>query len=477
VRDHPEENRKRGKAAQAHVQTHWTWERAITEMRERLLTVVAPPQEHPVVPARLWSEPSPPRHDPGSARTPERVDLSLCMIVRDEEPRIAECLQSIAPHVDEMVVVDTGSTDRTREIARDCGARVFDFPWTDSFAEARNQSLAQARGDWIFWMDADDVISPQVGQELRRLIRRHPQRDFAFQIQVHIPPGPGEFSETIVDHVKLFPNRPDLRFEHRIHEQILPAIHRAGLEVRFSDLWVTHRNYDRSKEGQERKRQRDFRLLKLDLRDRPNHPFVLFNLAMTHLYATKDYEVVAHYLRRCLDGSDWRDSIIRKAYAMLTTARVCQQDWGAAIAANEEGRSYYPEDAELLFLAGQIYQQVGRFDEARTTLERLIQGKDEPHYRSVDAGLRTYRGQHELALLFRFMGDAQHCARVLRQIMAAFPQYIPAQLDLVETLCLLGNHHEARRILAGIPRAEGLENQLGRLQRLVGSLAVAGART
>src|SRR5262249_40255402 len=140
----------------------------------------------------------------------------------------------------------------------------------------------------------------------------------AYQVQVRIPPGPGEFSESVVDHVKLFPNRPDLRFEHRIHEQILPSIRKAGLEVRFSDLYVTHRNYDRSEEGQGRKRRRDFRLLELDLRDRPEHPFVLFNLRMTYLHGTKDFEVAAQYLRRSLDRSHPSDSIVRKAYAMLT---------------------------------------------------------------------------------------------------------------------------------------------------------------
>jgi hypothetical protein len=364
-----------------------------------------------------------------------------------------------------MIVVDTGSADRTREVARDCGARVFDFPWTESFAEARNQSLARAKGDWIFWMDADDVISPACGEELRRLIRRHPQRDVAFQVQVRIPAAPGEFSATVVDHVKLFPNRPDLRFEHRIHEQILGAVRRAGLEVRFSDLFVTHANYDRSPEGQVKKRRRDFRLLELDLRDRPDHPFVLFNLGMTYLYATREYEVAAHYLRRSLDRSHWADSIVRKAYAMLVTARTCQQEWAAAIQANEEGRSYYPEDAELLFQAGQIYPQLGRFEEARRVLERLVQGRDDPHYRSVDVGLRTYRGRHELALLFRRMGDGAHCDRMLQEISREYPSYLPAQVDRVETLAMLGNRGEARTLLAAIPTVDGVREDLARLRR------------
>src|SRR5262249_3620517 len=157
------------------------------------------------------------------------------------------------------------------------------------------------------------------------------------------------------------PNRPDLRFEHRIHEQILPSLRQAGIEVLFSDLYVTHQHYDRSPEGQAKKRVRDFRLLYLDLKGRPEHPFTLFNLGMTHLYATREYEVAAHYLRRSLAVSDWRDSIVRKAYALLTMAHSCRQEWAEAVGANEEGRGHYPDDAELLFQAGQLYQQVGRF--------------------------------------------------------------------------------------------------------------------
>ena len=302
---------------------------------------------------------------------------------------------------------------------------------------SRNQSLNQAQGEWIFWMDADDVISAENGTGIRELIRRHPNHDAAYQVQVRIPPGPGEFSPTLVDHVKLFPNRPDLRFEHRIHEQILPSIRRAGLPILFSDLYVTHQHYDRTEAGQRKKRLRDFCLLYLDLKDRPDHPFTLFNLGMTHLYATKEFEVAAHYLRRSLDASDWRDSIVRKAFALQTTARIYQQNWTEALIANEAGRSHYPDDAELLFQAGQIYQQFARFDQARAALERLVHGGDDPHYRSVDSGLRTYRGRHELALLHRRLGDASHCVEVLHAVVADHPDYLPAAVDLEETIRFL----------------------------------------
>src|SRR5262245_45665044 len=92
--------------------------------------------------------------------------LSLCMIVREAARSLPEALASVQPFADEIVVVDTGSVDRTRNIAQQYGARLFDFVWRDDFSAARNYSLQQATGNWIFWMDADDLLPASSGQEL-----------------------------------------------------------------------------------------------------------------------------------------------------------------------------------------------------------------------------------------------------------------------------------------------------------------------
>ena len=81
------------------------------------------------------------------------------MIVKNEEKHLVKCLKSVRDIVDEMIVVDTGSTDKTKDIAQVFGAKVFDFPWTGDFSAARNHSLEQATGDWILILDADEVIS------------------------------------------------------------------------------------------------------------------------------------------------------------------------------------------------------------------------------------------------------------------------------------------------------------------------------
>jgi glycosyltransferase involved in cell wall biosynthesis len=92
------------------------------------------------------------------------------MIVRDEEKNISNCLGSVHGIFDEIVVVDTGSKDQTVEIARSFGARIFEFPWIDDFAAARNEALSHATGAYAFWLDADDVVEPTEREKLRALL-------------------------------------------------------------------------------------------------------------------------------------------------------------------------------------------------------------------------------------------------------------------------------------------------------------------
>ena len=102
---------------------------------------------------------------------PQRAaSVSLTMIVKNEQENLPTCLASVEGIFDEIVVVDTGSTDRTKEIAREFGAKVFDFEWIDNFAAARNEALSHATGDYAFWLDADDVVEPEQREKLVALL-------------------------------------------------------------------------------------------------------------------------------------------------------------------------------------------------------------------------------------------------------------------------------------------------------------------
>lgn len=359
---------------------------------------------------------------------PRRPRLSLCMIVRDNETTIRPCLESIRPWVDEMIVIDTGSTDRTPEICRELGATVQHWAWRDDFAAARNESLNYATGEWIFWMDSDDTIPTECGRKLRTLAEAdHPPEVLGFVMQVHCP-GPGDDGQqnvTIVDHVKLFRHRPDLRFEHRIHEQILPAIRRAGGEVAFTDAYVVHSGSDHSPEGRIRKLERDFKLLGLDLEERPDHPFVLFNLGMTHADCQHHAEA-AHWLRKCLDVSRSEESHVRKAYALLVSVLYQQQRFDEAFAVCQRARTLFADDKELLFRQAMLQHRLGLLEDAVHSYRTVLEAPTERYFASVDAGLASYKARHNLALVYEDLRQTDLAKQEWQAILETQPGYPPA---------------------------------------------------
>ncbi|MEA2180039.1 MAG: hypothetical protein QOG77_3336, partial [Solirubrobacteraceae bacterium] len=128
----------------------------LDQLQARRRARVSPPPVPPAVRAALRDLAPRGKRVASAARPAEGLTLSLCMIVKDEEEMLPRCLEAAAPAVDEIIVVDTGSSDRTVEIAKSFGANVIEFEWTGSFADARNVSLEAATGDWLMYLDADE---------------------------------------------------------------------------------------------------------------------------------------------------------------------------------------------------------------------------------------------------------------------------------------------------------------------------------
>ncbi|MCK7508774.1 MAG: glycosyltransferase family 2 protein [Desulfobacterales bacterium] len=180
-----------------------------------------------------------------------RATLSLCMIVKDEEPHLAKCLMSVKPIVDEMIVVDTGSSDRTKSIAAALGARVFDHPWTNDFSEARNHSLSKASGDWILVLDADEVdLADGPRQLLRKITKKRPAKPVAYTMVTRNYTNQPGFQRAgwrmKADMPKRKPAKAGcralrfgclsitrrIRFVNPVHELVEPALAKLGIQSR-----------------------------------------------------------------------------------------------------------------------------------------------------------------------------------------------------------------------------------------------------
>ncbi len=279
--------------------------------------------------------------EPATSVSPQNLArVSLTMIVRNEEHNLGHCLESAKGLFDETIVLDTGSKDRTVEIARSFGARVFDFVWVDDFGAARNAALARARGDYAFWLDADDLIEAPERAKLKTLFGRLLRGGTmpAYVVRCSCDPGPdGAGGDTVVDHIRLFPLIEGVRWTYRVHEQILPALKRAGVPVEWTDITVRHTGYsDRSLRF--RKLERDCRILREELAERPDDPFTLFNLGSIAIERTEWNEALG-YLKRSLAGSAPTDSIVRKLYALIARSYQMLRDYPAALASCAEGLS------------------------------------------------------------------------------------------------------------------------------------------
>ena len=160
-----------------------------------------------------------------------RPALSLCMIVKNEKDNLPDCLASVKGLAEEIIVVDTGSTDGTQDIARSHGARVIQSGWQGDFSLARNLSLAEAQGRWIIWLDADDRLLEPDKAALRKLAEADPDaQPRAYGLMVKNSRDGGR-TGSVFNQVRVFPNRPELRFRAPVHEQILPALEEAAIPV------------------------------------------------------------------------------------------------------------------------------------------------------------------------------------------------------------------------------------------------------
>ena len=241
--------------------------------------------------------------------------ISLCMIVKDEEKNLPRCLKSLLPVVDEIVIADTGSTDRTRDIASIFGARVISFPWNGDFSAARNAALKEANGDWILVMDADEVISRQDHKVIRTLVDSSPTQTVAYTVtsrnytnRVDLEKwraNRGEYSREEMgrgwmpsDKTRLFPNRAEIRFENPVHEMVEPSLDKLGIPSLPAPFVVHHYGY-LDDERQQHKLLHYYELGKRKMAETGESPIAIVELAI-QAAAVKKYDEAMSLWQRAL---------------------------------------------------------------------------------------------------------------------------------------------------------------------------------
>ncbi len=411
--------------------------------------------------------------------------ISLCMIVRNEADTLARCLTSVHGIADELIIVDTGSTDATLAIARSFGARIVSYPWTGDFAAARNAGLEQARGTWILVLDADEELDAQSKGELL-LCAEHTEYE-AFFVRIHNHKGTAFSSPVITVNpiLRMFRNRPQYRFSGIIHEQIAAAIVEAtpAAAMHLSTVSVHHYGYADGVVAKKDKISRNLSLLKEQLRLNPRDAFHQFNTAVEYM-RLGDYTQALEHIRLSLAEAEPDTSFIHLLYKYEVRCRIMSGDQPGALDACIRGCTLFPDYPDLHHIKGVLLLQAGAFAAARQAFRQALEiGVSPPGYHT-ESGLGTYLTYAALGQLCQETGEAGEAIACYTRAAQLHPAPAPLLVRLVRIMKCAGREHELPgwlrehlpQLTADVPRLAGLllaEGCLAAAAKVIGASAGA----
>jgi tetratricopeptide (TPR) repeat protein len=333
--------------------------------------------------------------------------LSVCLIVRDEQRNLGEALGSVKDIAAEVVVVDTGSTDRTVEVARQHGARVHHFSWVDDFSAARNFCIQQAREPTILSLDADERLDVDSLAALHAYCQDNNGRAGRV-LRTNLDAGGGVLS--VESLTRLQPNKPGFRYAGRIHEQL--QLHGKASPSVQTQVRLLHTGYTQEALHTGGKVERNLRLLSLAEADQPDEPYVTYQRGRTLAASGAHVEAVEAFRAALEKLGDRPPASVRYLPTLLLQlgyACLHSGDAPGTLDALSLATDLFPDFTDLYFLYGLALMQLGdaaHLDDIRLAFEHcLTLGEpDSTRYESVP-GVGSFRAQHNLGVFYESFGQ------------------------------------------------------------------------
>ena len=391
------------------------------------------------------------------AKPAQGMRLSLCMIVRDEEEMLPRTLEAIKPAVDEIIIVDTGSTDATIAIAESFGATVIEREWTGSFSDARNASLEAATGDWFLYLDADEVLVSEDVDRLRGLVGQT-WREAFFLHETNFTGDEGNGVSVVHSALRLFRNRPNYRFSGRLHEQIafhLPAY--LPERITQSPVRVNHYGYLGVVRESKDKARRNLDLLLAQQKETPAHAlggFFHYNLGSEY-FAVGDVDKAVDEFETAVGKVDADDTYWHEYVPSLVLRSVkCLRAAGRneeALERSEHGLAHFPGFTDLVFEQGMASIGLDRPADAAEYLEQAIELGDAPSKYTATVGAGTFMPRIVLATLHLNRGRWEPALELLRWCVEHHAEYVGTIYPYATALLQSGEEPET--VVAQVEKA------------------------
>ncbi|MFZ1025150.1 MAG: tetratricopeptide repeat protein [Limnoraphis robusta] len=373
------------------------------------------------------------------------MSLSFCMIVKNEEQNLSRCLKSVKDVVDEMVILDTGSTDRTAEIAQEWGAQVYYFEWCDDFAIARNTALKYVTGDWILVLDADEILASTIVPQIKQAITRD---DYLAINLVRQEIGAAQSPYSLVS--RLFRNHPKIQFDRPYHALIDDSVSRIlKQECRWkigslADVAILHEGYQTEAIARRNKQKIAKQVMEGYLAQHPSDPYVASKLGGLYVemgeispgiqLLTKGLKQLSLYSKH--QQLEPNEALLYELHYHLGIAHRKKQNL-------TEAKHHYQIALDINILPqlklgaynnlGNLLKDTGHLQEAKAAYETALQ---------IDPNF--VQGHYNLGMTFRAMGEYPQAIAAYQKAILLDPNYAEAYQNLGVALLSAG------KVLSGL---------------------------
>ena len=353
--------------------------------------------------------------------------LSVCIIVKNEEKNIARCLQCLKPHGFEVVVVDTGSTDKTKEVALQYTEHVYDFVWCDDFAVAKNFAISKATNPYVMVIDSDEFLEPLEVERLYQMIKNHP-REVGRICRRNVFTRNGQEQENQEWINRVFP-KDKYCYEGRIHEQIVVKDNDDNYETYQTPVVIEHTGYDLTLKERKEKANRNYTLLIQELErlekeesESKQIPYILYQLGKS-CYMAEEYEKACEYFSQGLSYD--LNPKLEYVIDMVETYGYALINSGQAQTALLFENIYeeFGNNADFQFLMGLIYMNNARFEQA---VQEFL--KATKHSQCRNKGVNSYSAYYNVGVIYECLGKKEEAITYYRKC----GEYEPAKKRLAD---------------------------------------------
>lgn len=386
-----------------------------------------------------------------SNETKRMPQLSVAVIARDAEQTIGQTLASVKSIADEMIVLDTGSTDQTVEIAKQQGATVYSQAWQDSFANARNQCLEKVSGNWVLWLDAEEYLQPEDTAALLEFIHTKADPSQVYMMIVQIPSIDGQVGNTEqIGCVRLHPNMPNLHFVGRVREKLMPKVPHADLEIDGIPWRILRCSETRSAKRQNEKATRDIILAELEIKEHGKNSRMLNTLAIAQSTLGQFPQAIETFNESISLTEPGSVEMLEAYYGMLTASDYDETSRENRLSICSKALESFPLDTQLLVALGTYLQAKNRLDLACRSFQLAHQhGQINPeawHLAEIPAIAASC-----CSVSYQLEGKDDQAQEVLESTLGNYPEMHGLRRRLIELHIKQGRKEVALKQLDLLP--------------------------